>query len=150
MSRRDSIKMTPDEVLAYLAEQRVINVATISPNGRPHVAPLWYVPWGDGVATWTYRRSQKVANLQRSAQATVLVESGETYEELRGVSMESDVEIIEDAAAVAEFGRALAQRYGGTSLTDELVAKQAGKRVGLVFRPTKIVSWNHGKLGGLY
>jgi PPOX class probable F420-dependent enzyme len=150
MSRRDQIRMTRDGVLAYLAEQRVINVAAISPNGRPHVAPLWYVPSGGGVTTWTYRRSQKVANLLRSPQATVLVECGETYDKLRGVSMETDVELVEEPAAVAEIGQALARRYGGTSLTDELVAKQAAKRVGLVFRPTKIVSWDHGKLGGTY
>jgi PPOX class probable F420-dependent enzyme len=150
MSSRDQIRMTRDEVLAYLAEQRVINVATIGPNGRPHIAPLWYIPSGDGAATWTYRKSQKVANLLRSPQATLLIESGETYDKLRGVSMETDVELLEEPAAVAEIGQALARRYGGISLTEDLIAKQAAKRVGLVFRPTKIVSWDHGKLGGTY
>ncbi|MBK1784763.1 pyridoxamine 5'-phosphate oxidase family protein [Prauserella cavernicola] len=154
MSRRDQIRMNTGEVVDYLAEQKVINVATIGPNGRPHLAPLWYVPRGEAVATWTYRRSQKVANLLRLPQATVLVESGESYERLRGVSMECDVELIEDTGDVAAIGTELLLRYSGEpSASAELeagVATQAAKRVGLLLTPTKIVSWDHSKLGGVY
>lgn len=158
MSRRDQIRMTPGEVTAYFAEQKVINVATMGRNGRPHLAPLWYIPRGEGVATWTYRKSQKVANLFRLPQATVLIESGESYDKLRGVSMECDVEFVEDTDAVAEIGLAMAMRYAGVDgdpadAPDELrggVLKQAPKRIGLVFTPTKIVSWDHTKLGGTY
>jgi len=32
----------------------------------------------------------------------------------------------------------------------QFVRKQAEKRVGLICRPTKIVSWDHAKLGGTY
>jgi len=150
MSRRDVIRMTPDEVLAFIAEQKVINVATMNPNGRPHLAPLWYVPHGEGFATWTYGKSQKVANLRRLPQATVLIESGDTYDKLRGVQFEADVQILENVPEVAEIGSAMAQRYGGGSLAAEVVAAQAAKRVGLVFTPTKVVSWDHTKLGGGY
>ncbi|MFF5985634.1 pyridoxamine 5'-phosphate oxidase family protein [Prauserella flavalba] len=154
MSRREQIRMTTDEVVAYLAEQKVINVATMSPNGRPHLAPLWYVPRGEAVATWTYRKSQKVANLLRLPQATVLVESGDSYEKLRGVSMECDVELIEDTDAVAAIGTELLLRYSDEPpASAELkagVALQAPKRVGLLLTPTKVVSWDHTKLGGVY
>lgn len=160
MSRRDQIRMSDDELRAYFTEQRVINVATMNPNGRPHLAPLWYFPRGEhtGVpplATWTYRKSQKIANLRRLPQATVLIESGDTYERLRGVSMECDVEFVEDTADTAEIGTALAMRYAGLEgdPPDELTAgisHQAPKRIGLVFAPTKIVSWDHTKLGGAY
>ncbi|WP_020669339.1 pyridoxamine 5'-phosphate oxidase family protein [Amycolatopsis nigrescens] len=157
MSRRDQIRMTPDEVRAYLAEQKVINVATIGPNGRPHLAPLWYFPHGDGVATWTYGSAQKTVNLRRLPQATVLIESGDTYETLRGVSLEADVELVEDTAKVTEIGITLTQRYAGAQPGDpvpdalaEFIGKQAPKRVGLLFKPTKVVSWDHTKLGGVY
>lgn len=156
MSRRDAIRMTPDEVTAYIAEQKVINVATMGPNGRPHVTPLWYSPHdGGGLATWTYRSSQKAANLRRLPQATILIESGEQYDTLRGVSMECDVELVEETDAVTEIGMALLSRYAGpdTGAGDDVltfVAGQAPKRVGLVCTPTKIVSWDHTKLGGTY
>jgi PPOX class probable F420-dependent enzyme len=157
MSRRDLIKMSPDEVLAFLAERRVINVATINPNGRPHLAPLWYFPHEDGVATWTYGTSQKAKNFRRLPEATVLVEDGDSYEKLRGVSFEADVEHVEDTEEVTRMGTALMQRYSGAKPGDPasaelqaFIAGQAAKRVGLVFRPTKVVSWDHGKLGGTY
>jgi general stress protein 26 len=157
MSRRDQIRMTEDEVRAYLAGQKVINVASVGPNGRPHLAPLWYFPHEDGVATWTYSTSQKAKNLRRLGEATVLVEDGDSYEKLRGVSLEADVEIIENTVEVTRMGITLMQRYAGTGpgdpVPDELnsfIAGQAPKRVGLVFRPTKVVSWDHTKLGGTY
>ncbi|MQA10878.1 MAG: TIGR03618 family F420-dependent PPOX class oxidoreductase [Pseudonocardiaceae bacterium] len=154
MSRRGQIRMTPDEVRTFLDEQRVANVATIGPNGRPHVVPVWYLPHDDGVATWTYRTSQKVANLRRLAQATVLVEAGDSYEELSGVSMECDVEIIDDPERVLEIGSGLTKRYSSvgapTEELTEFLRAQATKRVGLVCTPTKTVSWDHGKLGGTY
>jgi PPOX class probable F420-dependent enzyme len=157
MSRRDQIRMTPEELREYLAEQKVINVASIGPNGRPHLAPLWYFPHEDGVATWTYGTSQKAKNLRRSPEATVLIEDGESYEKLRGVSFEADVEIIDDTDEVTRIGITLMQRYAGAQpgdpVPDELAAfigKQAPKRIGLIFRPTKIASWDHTKLGGTY
>lgn len=161
MSRRDQIRMTEDEVHDYLAAQRVINVATMGPNGRPHLAPLWYLPRKahDGsplIETWTYGSSQKVANLRRLGEATVLIESGEAYEELRGISFETDVEIIDDLERTLSIGTDLMRRYtlGGAEVvppevTDAL-RKQATKRVGLAFTPTKTVSWDHRKLGGTY
>lgn len=157
MSRRDQIRMTPDELTAYLDEQKVINVATIGPNGRPHLAPLWYYPHESGIATWTYGSSQKAKNLERDPRATVLIEDGDAYDKLRGISIEADVEVITDTPVVTQMGIKLTQRYAGAKpgdpVPDELagfIAKQAAKRIGLVFTPTKIVSWDHSKLGGTY
>jgi nitroimidazol reductase NimA-like FMN-containing flavoprotein (pyridoxamine 5'-phosphate oxidase superfamily) len=113
MSRREQIKMTPDEVRAYLADGHAANVATVGPKGRPHLVPVFYVPAGDGIATWTYGSSQKVANLRRLPEATVLVESGEAYEELRGVSMECDVAIVEDTEEIVRIGTELLGRMTG-------------------------------------
>ncbi|CAM3434275.1 pyridoxamine 5'-phosphate oxidase family protein [Kibdelosporangium persicum] len=152
--------MTPGEVRAYLESGRVANVATIGPKGRPHLIPVFYILEGDGIATWTYGTSQKVANLRRLPEATVLVESGVSYEELQGVSMECDVEIVEDTEQIVRIGTDLLGRMSLDTTAqgnDEVVTAaaqfirvQAQKRVGLVFRPTKVVSWDHRKLGGTY
>ncbi len=154
MSRRDQIKMTPAEVQGFLAEERVATVGTLGPEGRPHLVPVWYVPAGDALSTWTYGTSQKVANLRRLRQATVLVEAGDSYEQLRGVTLECDVEIVEDVERVAAIGAEMTQRYTGSEevavAASQFVRAQAAKRVGLVFTPTKVVSWDHRKLGGTY
>ncbi|GAA4415146.1 PPOX class F420-dependent oxidoreductase [Actinokineospora soli] len=153
-SRREQIRMTDAEVAEFLAAERTMSVATTGPGGRPHLTALWYVPDGATLSTWTYATSQKVANLRRKAEATVLVEAGESYEELRGVSMECDVEVVEDEAGVVRIGSALLHRYSGSeeaaTAAAQFVRAQAAKRVGLVLRPTKVVSWDHRKLGGTY
>ncbi len=146
--------MTSEEVRTFLAGELTAQVATVGPNGRPHLVPVFYVSRDGGIATWTYRRSQKVANLRRLPQATVLVEAGEAYAELRGVSMECDVEILEDTEQVALIGHELMRRMAGdaevAAEAGQFVRVQAEKRVGLVFRPTKVISWDHAKLGGGY
>jgi PPOX class probable F420-dependent enzyme len=151
-SRRDQIRMTDEELRGFLDEQKIVSVATLGPNGRPHLVPLWYVRDGDELTGWTYAKSQKTKNLERDPHATLQVEAGVEYQELRGVMFECDVELERDTAAVAEYGRALFARYapGGGEEVDAMVEKQAAKRVGLRFRPTRTVSWDHRKLGGTY
>ncbi len=156
-SRRDQIRMTADELRDFLDEQKVMSVATLGPKGRPHLVPLWYVRQGDELTGWTYAKSQKARNLERDPRATVQVEDGVLYHELRGAMLECDVEIEREAGRVAGYGRALFGRYGGADESGELapevsemVTQQAGKRIGLRFRPTRTVSWDHSKLGGTY
>lgn len=153
-SRRGEIRMTPEEITDFLAAERVASIATIGPNGRPHLVPVWYLPRGSGIATWTYASSQKAVNLARLPEATVLVEAGESYETLRGVSMECEVEIVRDLERVTRIGMELTHRYTPNAqvatAASQFVRMQAQKRVGLVCTPTKIVSWDHAKLGGRY
>ena len=141
--------MSDEELRSFLADHRVVSVATIGPHGRPHLVPLWYAVDGTTLRGWTYAKSQKAKNLERDPRATLQVEDGELYHELRGVMMECDVELDRDAEP---YGLALFRRYAGTldeSVT-AMVEKQAPKRVGLRFTPTRIVSWDHSKLGGAY
>lgn len=156
-SRRDQIRMTGDELGAFLDEQRIVQVATVGPHGRPHLVPLWYVV-EDGdrpvLRGWTYAKSQKARNLERDPRATISIDDGVAYEELRGAMMECDVELERDPDRVAEYGTALFERYGpGGELAPEvreMVAGQARKRVGLRFAATRVVTWDHRKLGGTY
>jgi PPOX class probable F420-dependent enzyme len=148
--------MSEDELRRFLDEQKVVTVATIGPNRRPHLMPLWYVPQPDGTLIgWTFAKSQKAKNLERDPHATLQVEDGVEYQELRGVMLECDVEVESDTGAVTDFGMAIFERYGpgGGDLPPEvreMVEKQAPKRIGMRFRPTRTVSWDHRKLGGTY
>ena len=96
MSRRDQIKMTDAEIEAFLDAGRDLQVASINADGTPHLVTMWYVVRDGDVAFWTYGKSQKVVNLKRDPRLTVLVATGDVYEELRGVSIAGTAEIIED------------------------------------------------------
>ena len=132
--------------------------ATNGRGGWPHLMPLWYVlrePDDGGVGPrlwgWTYAKSQKARNLDRDPRATVELDSGVEYHELRGAMLECDVEVERDPERVADYGLALADRYGGgAAAMREAFAAQAPKRVGLRFQPTRVVTWDHRKLAGSY
>jgi hypothetical protein len=113
--------------------------------------PLWYAADGIVLRSWTYAKSQKAKNLERDPRATLQIEDGVLYHELRGVMLECDVELEHEPAEVEKYGLALFERYAELNPDVEaMVRQQAQKRVGLTFRPTRIVSWDHTKLGGTY
>ncbi len=123
--------------------------ATLGPNGRPHLMPLWYVHHGSELRAWTFAKSQKARNLERDPRATLQVEAGEGYGELRGAMLECDVELERDVDRVAELGVELMRRYSAGASEADLeagVRAQAPKRVGLTFTPTRVVTWDHRKL----
>src|SRR3954462_2769381 len=135
-SRRDQIRMTDDELRDFLAEQKVVTVATNGPNERPHLMPLWYVPKDGGeLIGWTFAKSQKAKNLERDPRATLQVEAGVEYQELRGVMFECDVEVISATDEVADLGIDIFTRYGPGAEGEvadgvrQMVMKQAEKRI---------------------
>jgi nitroimidazol reductase NimA-like FMN-containing flavoprotein (pyridoxamine 5'-phosphate oxidase superfamily) len=167
VSRREQIRMSDTEVAAFLAGERTVTCATVGPRGWPHLMPLWYVlrdasegEPGPRVWAWTYATSQKVRNLERDPRATLQVEAGEAYEELRGVMLECEAVIHRDLETLATLGEAIMLRNSVPrdalppmelpSQAREAVEAQAAKRVGLEFVEVRRATWDHRKLGGVY
>lgn len=155
MSRRDQIKMTADEVQSFLAEETVLVCATNGRDGFPHLMPLWYVVRDGEVWAWTFAKSQKVKNLERDPRATIQVEAGDEYQELRGVMFKCDVELVRDVEQVTDLGLEIFGKYTpGIDVTPEvraMVEKQAAKRVGFRFVVRDSATWDHRKLAaGVY
>lgn len=149
MSSRDRIKMTEEERLALLGEERVVIVTSLGPRGWPHSMPMWFVVREGELWIWTYGSSQKVRNLERDPRTTLLVEAGDAYDQLRGVMVEAEAELIRDYECVVELGRELGARYAPGAEGPEAeaaLAAQARKRVGIRFAPRRTVTWDHRKL----
>ena len=147
--------MSAEEVEAFLEQQRVVVCATNGRGGWPHLMPLWYLVRDRELWAWTYAKSQKVKNLERDPRATLLVETGEEYTELRGIQIEAEAELIRDTPTVAEFGKELTIRYaeGIDSIEGDAAAAleaQAAKRVAIRFVAKRTATWDHRKLGGTY
>ena len=145
--------MTDEEIAAFLEEQRTMAVATIQADGRPHVVAMWYA-FLDGVpAFWTFGKSQKIVNLRRDPRITCMVETGDTYDQLRGVELVATAEIIDDPEEVVRFGVAEFERYQGVKVGEAgipAVERMANKRVVVKIIVERVVSWDHRKLGGAY
>ncbi|HMD56844.1 MAG TPA: pyridoxamine 5'-phosphate oxidase family protein [Solirubrobacteraceae bacterium] len=159
--------MSGPEAAAFLEQERTVTCATLGPRGWPHLMPLWYVlrqapagSPGPRLWAWTYAASQKVRNLERDARATLQVEKGELYHELRGVMLECEVVMHRQEGFVAQLGREIFSRYGAAreeaplhelpDEVEEMVAAQAAKRVALEFVEQRRASWDHRKLRAVY
>ena len=154
MSRRGTIKMTPEEVQAFLAEEKTLTCATNGRDGFPHLMPRWFVVRDDRIWAWTYGKAQKTKNLERDPRATLQIEAGLAYEELRGVMLRCDVVLHTDGETVEGIAMDLVDRYRGPGPEFDPVRDafrtQAPKRVGLEFVERDRVTWDHRKLGGAY
>jgi len=148
--------MSEAEVASFLEEERTVVAATLGRDGWPHLMPLWYVvrpaDGGPRVWAWTFAKSQKVRNLERDPRASLQVEAGEAYHELRGVMLRARVTIHRDLDTVLDVGLAVARRYApdADDLPPEAEAAlraQAAKRVALEFAETGRSTWDHRKLG---
>jgi len=155
VSRRSEIVLSPAEQRELLDSERVVVVSSIGPRGWPHSMPMWFVLREGEIWVWSYAKAQKVRNLERDRRATLLVETGTEYVELRGIQIEAEAEIIRDPETVLEFGHELSVRNaeGIDSIEGDAaaaLAAQAAKRVAIRFEPRRVASWDHRKLGGTY
>jgi len=148
-NQRAQIQMSHDEIVEYIEQSRTATMATVGPTGTPHLVAMWYAVVDRQIWFETKGRSQKVVNLRRNPAITVSIESGLTYDTLKGVSIEGRGEIVEDPDALWKVGVSVFERYNGP-YTDEMkpfVEIMLNKRVAVRVDVDRIRSWNHAKLG---
>ena len=152
-SGRDKVKLSEEEVQGLLGENLKVQVAANGRDGFPHLTTLFYVVQDGCIAFWTYGTSQKVRNLERDPRISALVETGDDYAELAGVSIQGTAELVRDPDGIRRIGSAVVTAMaGGADLGDlgrDIVEKQVAKRVGIVIRPDKVASWDHRKMSAL-
>ena len=155
MNRRAAIALTPAEQREYLTTAHTMILGTNGPKGHPQLTAMWFVDDPDGTV-WmtTFAKSQKTKNLERDPRVTLLVESGRTYPELKGLMITATVRVIRDVERVLDMLERVNVKYNGLEPSRELrdaLRGQASKRVLLEITPLKTASWDHSKLGaGVY
>src|SRR4051794_27822439 len=151
-SRREIIRMSDEEIDAFLHERHTMNVATFNHDDTIHLVAMWYGFYNGLCAFETFTKSQKVLNLRRDQRISVLVEDGDDYGELRGVEIVGRGEVVDDSGVLMEVAASVVERYMGVSGEDAKAAAEqlARKRSAIVIHPERIVSWNHAKLAGGY
>ena len=148
-NQRSQIEMTDEEVDCFLDQSRTCTMATVGPGGRPHLVAMWYA-WLDG-QVWleSKAKAQKIVNLRRDDRLSVMVEAGNTYDTLRGVSLEGRGVIVEDPDEIWPVGVSVWERYNGP-YTEEFrpfVEAMLRKRVAVRLEVERTRTWDHRKLG---
>ncbi|GLY70884.1 pyridoxamine 5'-phosphate oxidase family protein [Amycolatopsis taiwanensis] len=146
---RGQIKMTDEEIATFIERSRTATMATIGPDGTPHLVAMWYAVIDGQIWFETKAKAQKVVNLRRDTRISCLIEDGNTYDELRGVSLEGHGVISDDPAELWQVGVSVWERYYGPYSDEVKPAVEAllNKRVAVRVDVKRVRSWDHGKLG---
>lgn len=148
---RASVRMADQEAWAFLgADRPALALATHNRDGTIHMVAMWFAVINDQIAFWTFRQSQKAQNLFRDPRLSCLVETGEVYQELKGVEVVGRARLVEDPGELRALGQAISARYSGplTEQGRERLEKQIPNRIGVFVETDRIVSWDHTKLAG--
>lgn len=147
---RDAIRMTEAEIAGLLGECKSLQVATLDKHGAPHLTTVWFACQDGTYLFETYGKSQKVVNLRRDPRVAVLAEQGTSYDQLRGVSVQGQAEIVDAGERLQALMEVIVARNHRGLDADEvtqIAASMTEKRVVVVVRPDKVISWDHRKLG---
>jgi PPOX class probable F420-dependent enzyme len=149
VNQRAEIVLTDAEVGDLLAGVRTATMASIGPDGQPHLVAMWFAVIDGDVCFETKAKSQKAVNLRRDPRISVLVEDGQTYDDLRGVSLEGRAEVTDDADLLWRIGVNIFERYYGPYTDDmkPMVESMLNKRVAVRVKTERMRSWDHRKLG---
>ena len=149
MSRRADITLAAHERAAFLAAGRTLSLATVGVDGWPHLSAMWFVVRGGDVWFTSYAKAQKIVNLRRDPRVTVMVESGDAYGELRGLSIEGHADVHDDPEVAAAVMYEVACKYqglpAGADIPDSIRAA-ARKRAAVQVVSGRVASWDHTKL----
>jgi PPOX class probable F420-dependent enzyme len=148
-NQRTEIVMSDAEIDQFVARSRAGTLATVGPDGQPHLTAMWFGVVDGEIWFETKAKSQKAVNLRRDPRVTFLLEGGQTYDTLRGVSFEGTAEIVDDPDTIFRVGISVWERYNGP-YSDELksaVEMMMNKRVGVRLVVHRTRSWDHRKLG---
>lgn len=151
--RRQVIRMSEAEVWRFVESRKSLQLATNGADGWPHLVTVWFAVVDGRIVIETYRKSQKAVNLRRDPRCSLLWEAGETYETLAGVSMKGRAALHDDEETVHALTMHVARRNRPGVPEAELAEAnraRAPKKTAVVVTPGKIMSWDHGKLGGVY
>ena len=145
--------MSEAEIEDFISRQKSLQVATINRDGTPHLSTLWFDIVDGDIVFETFTKSQKIKNLERDNRISCLLEDGLVYEKLRGVQINGIAELYTESDEVHNLARGVMARNNPDipeEMLDDVAKAMSAKRTAVVVKATKVISWDHGKLGGTY
>jgi PPOX class probable F420-dependent enzyme len=135
-----------DELLVYLTSRKNLQLATLNPDGSPHLATMWFGLVDRDIVMWTQRTSVKARNLGRDPRVACLVESGDAYSSLKGLTVSGRAVLVSDDEGLLRIGAAVVPRnYPEAGRPDYRRMALSGLRVGIVVPIGQPASWDFAR-----
>ena len=115
-------EMTTEEALEFLsAGTRTAKVAWVASDGRPHVAPIWFIVEGGDILFATSAEAGKSRAMRRDARVSLVVDVEEPPYAF--VKVDGTVEITEDLDEVLRVATLVGGRYMGAEEAEAFGAR---------------------------
>ena len=160
MALSRELALDQDQIEDMLTNDWNIRIATLDASANINLTPMWF-GWAGG-KIYIYGRGQKVVNLRRNSNCTVLVDRNEKFPELQAIMMRATARILEtaeDEAAEPDLAQARRQmgiKYNGghgqppVDNPPPMAASAGGRsRRWIVITPERTVTWDNFKLDRL-
>ena len=131
--------MTPTEIDAFLREPRIADLATVRPDGAPHVAPVWFHYDGDKVLVVAEPTAVKLRNIAHDPRVSLSIPTPD--DPYRYVIVRGTAEVSDDGPE--ELVRTMAIHYKGPE-EGERYAQRINRETTLrtiTITPTKLIGW---------
>ncbi len=131
--------MKSDEVEKFLREPRIADLATVRPDGSPHVAPVWFHYDGENVKIIADPEAVKLRNIDHDPRVALSIATPDApyrYVIVRGTAERSD----EDPW---ELVRVMALNYKGEVEGPDYAARIKSKLTlcTIIVTPSRIIGW---------
>lgn len=136
--------MTQAQVDEFLARPYLARIATVRPDGRPHVVPIWFYWDGQSAYMETPPNSVKAVNLRANPNCALTVDVTEGGLRFAAIIMEGTVELLTDRAVQLEMATLVYSKYlgveGAKSPTPQRMIHN--EHVIVKFTPTRTLTWD--------
>jgi PPOX class probable F420-dependent enzyme len=125
-------------------------VATIDPDGSPHVVPLWFVWPEEAIYLSTRRDGRTWANVERDPRVAVTIDVGRSWVEIAGIEIRGHAEPLPaEHATMRKPISAWHEKYRPL-LSGDGFSRFAEEIAGLGFLrvvPDRVVAWDNARGG---
>jgi nitroimidazol reductase NimA-like FMN-containing flavoprotein (pyridoxamine 5'-phosphate oxidase superfamily) len=154
------LALDADQIEEIMTATWNCRIATVGPGSRINLTPMWF-GWAGG-KVYIYGRGQKVVNLRRNPECSIIVDRNEKFPELQAVMLQGSAVVLENAEAEAadpdlaearaQMGRKYNGGHGQPAVDDpppnSATARGANGRW-MVFTPDTELTWDNFKLASL-
>lgn len=131
-------EMTPEEYRSFMLDHvRTAKLATVRPDGRPHVAPIWFHLDGDDLIFTTGEDTVKGRNMRRDPRVSLCVDDEDPP--FAFAIVEGEAELSRNAPDLLRWATLIGGRYMGEELAEAYGRRNAVEGELLVrVRPVKV------------
>jgi PPOX class probable F420-dependent enzyme len=139
------VKLSQSEINEFLDGVHIARVATTRPDGRPHIAPVWYLWEDDTLYFESESRTVKTRNLRLNPNIAISVDITAGGLRLKYVILEGRVEFIENLEAVKKIANRVYSRYMGQEALDTRSVQEMLKLADLIvsLKPTRFITMDY-------